>query len=49
MAKDSQIDKKEVRKAKANSKATMAQSKNDNGRRNGKKQSGSRKKAGNDK
>ena len=48
MAKDSQIDPKEVRKAKAKGGATMAESKSDNGTRNSKKQSGNRKKPGND-
>ena len=49
MAKDSQIDKKDVRKEKAGGGATAAMSKFDNGAKNGKKQSGNRTKAGDDK
>ena len=48
MAKDSQLDPKPVRKAKAKGGQTMAESSNDNGRNNNKKQSGNRKKPGND-
>ncbi len=48
MPKDSQIDKKEVRKKKANGGMTMAQSANDNGSNNSKKQSGNREKPGDD-
>lgn len=49
MAKDSQIDPKEVRKQKAKGGATFAESALDGEGRNAKKQSGSRHKAGNDK
>lgn len=49
MAKDSQLDPKNIRKAKANGQATMAESKFENQSCNNKKQSGSRKKAGDDK
>lgn len=49
MAKDSQLDPKEVRKAKANGGPTFAESALDGEGRNAKKQSGSRQKAGNDK
>ena len=48
MAKDSQLDPKPVRKAKAKGGPTMAESSNDGKSRNGKKQSGSRHKPGND-
>ena len=48
MAKDSQLDPKPVRKAKAKGGPTMAESSNDNGTNNSKKQSGSRKKPGSD-
>ena len=48
MAKDSQLDPKPIRKAKANGGATMAESQWDNGSRNNKKQSGSRHKPGSD-
>lgn len=46
MPKDSQLDPKKVRLKKAKGGPTMAQSANDNGSRNGKKQSGSRHKPG---
>ena len=46
MAKDSQLDPKPVRKAKAKGGPTMAESSSDNGSNTGKKQSGSRKKPG---
>jgi len=49
MAKDSQIDPKEIRKAKAKGGPTFAQSANDGESRNNKKQSGSRHKPGADK
>ncbi|WP_304508165.1 hypothetical protein [Anaerotignum sp.] len=49
MAKDSQLDPKEVRKAKANGGPTMAESALDGEGRNKKKQSGSRHKPGADK
>lgn len=49
MAKDSQLDSKEVRKEKAKGGATMAQSAPDGESRNTKKQSASRHKPGNDK
>ncbi len=49
MAKDSQIDPKEVRARKANGGPTLAQSENDGEGRNNKKQSGNRHKPGNDK
>ena len=42
MPKDSQLDPKEVRKAKAQGGQTMAESANDGGNCNAKKQSGSR-------
>lgn len=48
MAKDSQLDPKPVRKAKAKGGPTMAESSNATGSNNSKKQSGSRKKPGND-
>ena len=48
MAKDSQLDPKPVRKAKAKGGPTMAESKLDGKSRNNKKQSGSRHKPGND-
>ena len=46
MAKDSQLDPKPVRKAKAKGGPTMAESANDGGSNNSKNQSGSRKKPG---
>ncbi|MFV0314489.1 MAG: hypothetical protein ACK5I7_05225 [Anaerotignum sp.] len=49
MAKDSQLDPKEVRKEKAKGGATMAESASDGEGRNSKKQSGNRHKAGSDK
>lgn len=49
MAKDSQLDSKEVRKVKSNGGPTMAESALDGESRNNKKQSGSRHKPGNDK
>jgi len=49
MAKDSQLDKKEVRKEKAKGQATMAETKTENQSNNNKKQSGNRHKAGDDK
>lgn len=49
MAKDSQIDPKEVRKMKSKGGPTMAESGQDGENRNNKKQSGNRKKAGDDK
>lgn len=49
MAKDSQIDPKEIRAKKAKGGPTLAQSANDGEGRNNKKQSGSRHKPGNDK
>lgn len=49
MAKDSQIDPKEIREQKAKGGQTMAQSANDGEGRNHKKQSTSRHKPGNDK
>jgi len=49
MAKDSQLDPKEVRKAKAKGGPTMAESGSDGEGRNNKKQSGSRHKPGSDK
>lgn len=49
MAKDSQLDPKEVREKKAKGGATMAQSAPDGEGRNAKKQSGDRHKPGNDK
>lgn len=48
MPKDSQIDKKEVRKKKSKGGPTMAESSFDSGSRNAKKQSGSRHKPGSD-
>ncbi|MEL7624726.1 MAG: hypothetical protein AAGU12_14260 [Clostridiales bacterium] len=48
MAKDSQIDPKEVRKKKAKGGPTMAESALDGESRNAKNQSGSRHKPGND-
>jgi len=48
MAKDSQLDPKSVRKAKARGGTTMADSGNDGESRNNKKQSGNRHKPGND-
>ena len=49
MAKDSQLDPKEVRKMKSKGGPTMAESALDNEGRNNKKQSGSRHKPNNDK
>ncbi len=49
MAKDSQIDPKEIRKKKAKGGPTMAESALDGESRNAKNQSGSRHKPGNDK
>ena len=49
MAKDSQIDPKEVRKQKAGGGPTLADDALDGEGRNNKKQSGSRHKPGNDK
>lgn len=49
MAKDSQIDPKEVRKQKSKGGPTMAESANDSETNNHKKQSSSRHKPGNDK
>jgi len=49
MAKDSQIDSKSVRSEKSNGGMTMAQSGAQNESRNNKKQSGNRKKSGDDK
>ena len=49
MAKDSQLDPKETRKAKAKGGVTMAESAADNGSNTPKKQSGNRHKPGNDK
>ncbi len=49
MAKDSQLDPKEVRKMKSKGGPTMAVSALDNEGRNNKKQYGSRHKPGNDK
>lgn len=48
MAKDSQLDPKNVRKQKANGGPTMAESALDGESRNTKKQSGSRHKPGSD-
>lgn len=48
MAKDSQLDPKEVRKMKAKGGPTMAESALDGERRNNKKQSGNRHKCGSD-
>ena len=49
MPKDSQLDPKEIRKAKANGGSTMAESALDSEGRNNKKQSGNRHKPGSDK
>lgn len=49
MAKDSQLDPKDVRKKKSKGGPTMAESALDGEGRNGKKQSGCRHKPGNDK
>jgi len=49
MAKDSQLDKKDIRKEKANGGPTMAESALDGESRNAKKQSGNRHKPGSDK
>lgn len=49
MAKDSQIDPKQVRKTKAKGGPTMAESALDGEGRNNKKQSGNRHKPGDDK
>lgn len=49
MAKDSQLDPKEARTAKAKGGSTMAYSSPDGEGRNNKKQSGNRQKPGNDK
>ena|GEM_PF-141434 len=49
MPKDSQIDPKEVRKAKAKGQTSFASDKADNGNNNSKKQSGNRHKPGSDK
>ncbi|MCL2638044.1 MAG: hypothetical protein FWD48_06685 [Oscillospiraceae bacterium] len=49
MAKDSQIDSKDVRKAKAKYKTSFASDKANNGNNNDKKQSGNRHKPGSDK
>lgn len=49
MPKDSQIDKKEVRKIKSNGGPTIADERFDNEGRNTKKQSASRDKPGDDK
>jgi hypothetical protein len=48
MAKDSQIDPKEVRKAKAKGKTSFASDKAADGSNNNKKQSGNRHKPGSD-
>ena len=48
MSKDSQLDKKQVRKEKAKGGPTRAQSETQNESRNDKKQSGSRHKPGSD-
>ncbi|MCL2827483.1 MAG: hypothetical protein FWD99_01960 [Oscillospiraceae bacterium] len=48
MPKDSQLDPKRIRKEKADSKTTMAQSAPDGEGRNNKKQSGNRHKPGSD-
>lgn len=48
MAKDSSLDPKPVRKAKAKGGPTLAESANDGGNNNSKKQSGNRKKPGDD-
>jgi len=49
MAKDSQIDPKQVRKEKSKGNTHFASDTSDNGNRNSKKQSGNRKKANDDK
>jgi len=49
MAKDSQMDSKAVREEKSNGGPTMGNSASQNESRNGKKQSGNRKKSGDDK
>jgi len=49
MPKDSQLDKKPIRKQKSHGGPTMAESVFDNQARNNKKQSGSRNKPSNDK
>ncbi len=49
MAKDSQLDPKSIRKKKSNGGPTIAESALDGESRNAKKQSGSRKKTGDDK
>jgi len=49
MAKDSQLDPKQIRKKKSNGGPTMAESALDGESRNAKKQSGNRQKPGNDK
>jgi hypothetical protein len=49
MAKDSQIDKKHMRKQKSHGGPTMAESGGDGESRSAKTQSGNRKKAGDDK
>ena len=49
MAKDSQLDPKEVRKRKSNGGPTFAESGSDGKSRNNKKQSGNRHKPGDDK
>lgn len=48
MAKDSQIDPKEIRKRKTKGGPTMAESATSGGSRNAKKQSGNRHKPGDD-
>ena len=48
MAKDSQIDPKEVRERKAKGGISFANDKADNGSNNNKKQSGNRQKSGDD-
>jgi hypothetical protein len=49
MPKDSQIDPKRVREAKAKGQTSFASDKADNGHNNNKKQSGNRHKPGSDK
>lgn len=49
MAKDSQIDPKQVREMKAHGRTSFAASEADNGGNNAKKQSGNRHKANDDK
>lgn len=49
MSKDSQLDPKNVRKRKSGGGPTMAESDQDGESRNSKKQSGSRRKSGDDK